>query len=308
MGDRPLPDEVERIRGVVTPDLAALAIHTDVFDGFLRHLAGSSTGPGCCAADALLGPGRGLHRRPRRRPPGAGRGSGDLRPAAPRVRATAASTGCSCATPCRWSTSPTRPSRSSSPGTLANPVAPRRPVSVRRDRSGVPARAGRRPCSTLAREQGRVTAHDRAWQLEVERLAGRGQGRRRSAAARGRVGRLRRATSTSRAPRAGLRRAAGGVPGVLRRVRRRGARRVRRGRDVARARRLGPAPGSGSRGRRSPSSWSSTSSSPASPPGSGRPRSVPASTPARRAARRRAAAGQQRVRGRRRPDGAPARR
>ncbi|MDR7253337.1 siderophore synthetase component [Nocardioides sp. BE266] len=36
--DRPLPEEVERIRAVVSPDMAALAIHTDVFDGFLRHL------------------------------------------------------------------------------------------------------------------------------------------------------------------------------------------------------------------------------------------------------------------------------
>lgn len=36
--DRPLPDEVARIRSVVSPDLAALAVHTDVFDGFLRHL------------------------------------------------------------------------------------------------------------------------------------------------------------------------------------------------------------------------------------------------------------------------------
>lgn len=36
--DRPLPEAVARIRAVVTPDLAALAVHTDVFDGFLRHL------------------------------------------------------------------------------------------------------------------------------------------------------------------------------------------------------------------------------------------------------------------------------
>ncbi len=36
--DRPLPEGVARIRAVVTPDLAALAVHTDVFDGFLRHL------------------------------------------------------------------------------------------------------------------------------------------------------------------------------------------------------------------------------------------------------------------------------
>ena len=44
--DRPLPDDVARIRSVVTPDLAALAIHTDVLDGFLRHLGGILSGSG----------------------------------------------------------------------------------------------------------------------------------------------------------------------------------------------------------------------------------------------------------------------
>ena len=44
--DRPLPAQVARIRAVVTPDMAALAIHTDVFDGFLRHLAGILSGAG----------------------------------------------------------------------------------------------------------------------------------------------------------------------------------------------------------------------------------------------------------------------
>jgi siderophore synthetase component len=39
MGDLPLPADVERIRADVPPDVRALAIHTDVFDGFLRHLA-----------------------------------------------------------------------------------------------------------------------------------------------------------------------------------------------------------------------------------------------------------------------------
>jgi siderophore synthetase component len=39
MGDLPLPAEVERIRADVPPDVRALAIHTDVFDGFLRYLA-----------------------------------------------------------------------------------------------------------------------------------------------------------------------------------------------------------------------------------------------------------------------------
>ncbi|WP_127480308.1 IucA/IucC family C-terminal-domain containing protein [Nocardioides pantholopis] len=39
MDDRPLPPEVERIRADVPQELRALALHTDVFDGFLRHLA-----------------------------------------------------------------------------------------------------------------------------------------------------------------------------------------------------------------------------------------------------------------------------
>lgn len=39
MDDQPLPDEVERIRASVPQDIRALALHTDVFDGFLRHLA-----------------------------------------------------------------------------------------------------------------------------------------------------------------------------------------------------------------------------------------------------------------------------
>ena len=47
-------------------------------------------------------------------------------------------------------------------------------MSVRRDRSGVPhVRAT--SLLDLAREQGRVTAHDRAWQLTVERLRGEGR-------------------------------------------------------------------------------------------------------------------------------------
>jgi siderophore synthetase component len=39
MDDQPLPPEVERIRAAVPQDIRALALHTDVFDGFLRHLA-----------------------------------------------------------------------------------------------------------------------------------------------------------------------------------------------------------------------------------------------------------------------------
>jgi siderophore synthetase component len=39
MGDHPLPAEVERIRGAFPDDVKALAVHTDVMDGVLRHLA-----------------------------------------------------------------------------------------------------------------------------------------------------------------------------------------------------------------------------------------------------------------------------
>ncbi|SNT28970.1 Siderophore synthetase component [Asanoa hainanensis] len=44
--DRPLPPEIERIRIDVSDDVKALALHTDVFDGFLRHLAGILDGDG----------------------------------------------------------------------------------------------------------------------------------------------------------------------------------------------------------------------------------------------------------------------
>ena len=37
--ERPLPEEVERIRVEVDQDIKSLSLHTDVFDGFLRHLA-----------------------------------------------------------------------------------------------------------------------------------------------------------------------------------------------------------------------------------------------------------------------------
>jgi siderophore synthetase component len=39
MGERDLPAEVRRICADVEPDVKALALHTDVFDGVLRHLA-----------------------------------------------------------------------------------------------------------------------------------------------------------------------------------------------------------------------------------------------------------------------------
>ncbi len=49
MGDHPLPPEVERIRGSFPDDVKALAIHTDVLDGFLRFLGA------ILAEDGVLG-------------------------------------------------------------------------------------------------------------------------------------------------------------------------------------------------------------------------------------------------------------
>jgi len=40
MGEAPLPHGVERIRVLVEEDVKSLSLHTDVFDGVLRHLAG----------------------------------------------------------------------------------------------------------------------------------------------------------------------------------------------------------------------------------------------------------------------------
>jgi siderophore synthetase component len=39
LSERELPPGIERIRAAVPDDVKALAVHTDVFDGFLRHLA-----------------------------------------------------------------------------------------------------------------------------------------------------------------------------------------------------------------------------------------------------------------------------
>lgn len=53
MGDLPLPPEVERIRADVPPDVRALAIHTDVFDGFLRYLAAILDEDGVLSSDSF---------------------------------------------------------------------------------------------------------------------------------------------------------------------------------------------------------------------------------------------------------------
>ena len=49
--DRPLPVDVERIRMSTSPQVAALSVHTDVFDGVLRHLAGILDADGVMPAD-----------------------------------------------------------------------------------------------------------------------------------------------------------------------------------------------------------------------------------------------------------------
>lgn len=53
MGDVPLPAEIERIRQDVPGELKALSVHTDVLDGFLRHLAGILAEDGVLDADAF---------------------------------------------------------------------------------------------------------------------------------------------------------------------------------------------------------------------------------------------------------------
>ncbi|MEO9324983.1 IucA/IucC family protein [Nocardioides sp. C4-1] len=55
MGDQPLPPDVERIRVKVSDSLKALALHTDVFDGVLRHLAAILHVDGLLAADDFWG-------------------------------------------------------------------------------------------------------------------------------------------------------------------------------------------------------------------------------------------------------------
>ncbi|WP_110181111.1 IucA/IucC family protein [Nocardioides solisilvae] len=53
MGDAPLPPEVERIRASVPVDEQSLTIHTDVFDGVLRHVAGLLHTEGVLDVDAF---------------------------------------------------------------------------------------------------------------------------------------------------------------------------------------------------------------------------------------------------------------
>lgn len=53
MGDASLPAEIERIRQDVPGELKALSVHTDVFDGFLRHLAGILAEDGVLDAEAF---------------------------------------------------------------------------------------------------------------------------------------------------------------------------------------------------------------------------------------------------------------
>jgi len=55
MNDQPLPPEVERIRIEVTDEIKELALFTDVFDGFLRHLAGILDGDGVLAEREFWG-------------------------------------------------------------------------------------------------------------------------------------------------------------------------------------------------------------------------------------------------------------
>ena len=55
LSDRPLPEDVERVRTVVDDEEKALAIFTDVFDGVLRHLAAVLVTDGVLTEDAFWG-------------------------------------------------------------------------------------------------------------------------------------------------------------------------------------------------------------------------------------------------------------
>ena len=109
LGDQPLPPEAERVRHKVTDDVQALALHTDVFDGVLRHLA------------AILARRRRARRRTRsgtlvagcvrgacRRAPRARRRGRRTRPVPARVRPLLPQPAPAAQHARRWSTSPTR--------------------------------------------------------------------------------------------------------------------------------------------------------------------------------------------------------
>ncbi|MBD8504882.1 IucA/IucC family siderophore biosynthesis protein [Hoyosella sp. G463] len=53
IGDLPLPPEVERIRADVPEDYKSLALHTDIFDGFLRYLSALLDADGVMAETAF---------------------------------------------------------------------------------------------------------------------------------------------------------------------------------------------------------------------------------------------------------------
>ncbi len=140
----PLPAEVERVRADVEPDVKALALHTDVLDGVLRHLAAILHVDGVLDQDDFWAEVARLPRPARRGAPGARRRRGGLRPASPHLPpllpqpAPAAQHAADGAT-----TSPTSPPRCSTPGA---------------GQPGGPLRAGPAPTGRMARWGGRDTA------------------------------------------------------------------------------------------------------------------------------------------------------
>ena len=55
LGDQPLPESAERIRHALPPEQLPLPILTDVFDGFLRHLAAILDADGLLTEDEFWG-------------------------------------------------------------------------------------------------------------------------------------------------------------------------------------------------------------------------------------------------------------
>ncbi|WP_341855644.1 ferric iron reductase [Brachybacterium sp. GPGPB12] len=113
---------MERVRAVVPGEEKALSIFTDVFDGVLRHLAGILDADGILPADRFWGRVASVLDEYEADHPGLARGlAGD-------VDLRAGSFAHSCLnrlqarnTPCRWSTSATRPPRCCTPGGWTTP-------------------------------------------------------------------------------------------------------------------------------------------------------------------------------------------
>ena len=239
MGDLPAAPEVERIRVSFPDDVKALAIHTDVFDGFLRYLAAILDDDGVLPAQSFWALVAGLRRRARGRPPGAGRAAAAydlLRPSS----GTRGLNRLQLRNTLQMVDLRTRPVADlrGHPGQPVRPVPDL--VTISRDSCGIPhgvaGSCSNWPRQGRARGRPRLAARDRA-------AARRGPDRRPARGGWGRVGHVRPPGPDQRDREAGVRGLRTRKPGQFVDVVRRGrARRPAHG-AVRRVRPAGPAPG-----------------------------------------------------------------